>query len=133
MQFWKKPEFKELQKQWYEKLEAEGFEDAERIVGDHLVLKQPAARPFDELTRDSKEAYYVFVAQKVQETVFTSAVDQIILTGVASGKKIRHIVEDLQSQGMPRCRFTVRVKIRTYEMKWGLRQYTPKQLNRKVS
>lgn len=136
MTFWKRPEFKALQKQWYQRIEEEGFEDAEELIGDDLVLKQTASSAYgslDEITRESKEAYYTFVAQKVQETEFKSPVDRTILAGVASGRKIRDIVEDLHNQGTPRCRFTVRIKIRTYEMKWGLRQYTPKQLNRKVS
>lgn len=136
MTFWKKPEFKALQKQWYQRIKEAGFEDAEEMMDGEPVLKQTAAHNFcslDELTRDSKEAYYVFVAQKVEETIFPSHVDKIILSGVASGKRISHIVQDLQNHGTPRCRFTVRVKIRTYEMKWGIRKYTAKQLNRKVS
>lgn len=136
MTFWKRPDFKALQKAWYERLSAEGFEDIERVVGDDLVLRQTASYAYeayggaDPITRDSKEAYFNFVAQKVQETVFTRDVDRIILTHHAEGKKIRHICEHLESIGKRRCRGTIRFRIRVYEVKWGLRQYTAKQLNR---
>lgn len=136
MPFWKDQAFKALQQQWYKRLEESGFEDAEEMVGGELCLKQTAASAYkalDDITRKSKEAYFVFVAQKVEETVFTSTVDRIILSGHASGKKICHIVKDLESNGVRRGRDTVRWKIRTYEMKWGLRTYTPRELHRRVS
>lgn len=133
MTFWTTPTFKALQKAWYASLKDAGFKDAEELVGDELVLKQNAAHPYrvaTTLTRDCKEAYYHFVAQKVQETVFTSDIDRLILGRYAEGWKIRHICEELESIGKRRYRGTIRYKIRIYEMKWGLRQYTPKQLNR---
>ncbi len=135
MPFWKKPEFKELQKEWYRRLHEEGFEDIEKVSGDELVLKQTSSYAYeayggtDPVTRDSKEAYFHFVAQKIQETVFTRDVDRIILTHHAEGKKIRHICEHLEAIGKRRCRGTIRFRIRVYEVKWGIRRYTPKQLN----
>lgn len=136
MTFWTTQHFKALQKAWYKRLADTGFEDAEVLVGSELRLKQtaiPHPRDSELIRRECKEAYYQFVAQKVQETLFSSDIDRLILVWHADGKKIKHICDALESIGKRRCRQTVRVKIRIYEMKWGLRQYTPKQLNRKVS
>ncbi len=132
MTFWTTKKFKDLQAAWYGVLRESGFEDAEELVAGQLVLRQKASHPYrgaDPLTRDCKEAYYNFVAQKVQETVFTRDIDRIILAMHADGKKIRHICDELESLGKRRCRGTIRYRIRVYEMRWGLRQYTPKQLN----
>lgn len=136
MTYWTTQHFKALQKAWYERLQEGGFQDAEVMVGGELDLRQNACHPYrdnSEITRSCKEAYYQFVAQKVQETVFTSDVDHLILARHADGKRIKHICEELEGIGKSRTRGTIRFRIRVYEMKWGLKQYTPKQLNRKVS
>ncbi len=135
MTFWKKPDFKALQEAWYQRLTESGFQDAEELVAGELVLKQTSAngRSRDELTRTDKEDYYTAISQKVQETVFTSDVDRIILVRYSEGRKIKHICEELATLGQRRCRETIRFKVRIYEMAWGLRQYTPRQLHRKVS
>lgn len=136
MTFWDTKAFKTLQQAWYQRLKAEGFQDAEEVVGGELVLKQTAAhcyRGADQLTRLTKEAYYIFVAQKVEHTVFDSDVDQLILRMHSEGRKKKQICDELASMGKRRCRNTVTFRIRVYEMKWGLREYSPKQLNRKVS
>lgn len=147
MSFWKNPEFKALQKLWYQRIKDAGFEDAERLVDGEPILKKTSGHQglvfftddLEEMLQkevaasskeESKASYYNFMAQKVQETVFTSAIDRLILEGHSEGKHIRHICEDLRKAGEPRGRNTVRFRIRIYEMRWGLRQYTPKQLNR---
>ncbi len=135
MTFWKTQHFKALQKAWYRRLEDEGFADAEEMIAGELVLKQTAQhcyRGTDEITRESKEGYFRLMASLVQEAEFTSEVDKIILTRYAEGKKIKVILEELTSMGKRRCRGTIRYKIRTYEMRWGMREYTPQQLNKKV-
>ncbi len=136
MPFWKTHSFKALQAEWYARLKAYGFEDAEEIVGDEMKLKQTAEhvyRGLEELQITNKEAYYAFVSQKVQETVFQSDVDRLILLRHAEGRRIKHICEELVDMGKGRCRETIRFKIRIYQMKWGIRKFTPKQLNRRVS
>ncbi len=136
MRFWKTAAFKDLQAEWYSRLKATGFEDAEEMVGDDMRLKQTAEhvyRGLDELRITNKEAYYAFVSQKVQETVFQSDVDRLILVRHAEGRRIKHICEELVDMGKGRCRETIRFKIRIYQMKWGIRKFTPKQLNQRVS
>ncbi len=136
MTFWKTQAFIALQEAWYQRLEAEGFKDAEETVAGELVLRQIAAHPYrgtEPLERETKERYFRFLAQQVQEAEFKSEVDRIILIKHAEGEKIKRICEELNKQGQARCRGTIRFTIRKYEMRWGLRQYTAKQLNKKVS
>ncbi len=134
MTFWKTPSFIELQRAWYQRLEKEGFQDAEQLVGDQLVLKQIAAHPYrneDQLGRTIKEAYFRLLGQEIQKAIFKSEVDRLILTMFADGHTYRAICRALDNLGTPRHRKTVRFTIRKYEMAWGLREYTPQQLNRK--
>lgn len=134
MSFWKTPDFKSLQRAWYARLEREGFRDAEEIVGGEYVLKQIAAHPYrgmGHLAIQTKEAYYRLLGLQVQTGDFASEVDRLILTMFADGRRIKHIVEALHNLGTPRARNTIRFIIRKYEMRWGLREYTAKQLNKK--
>ncbi len=136
MTFWETKHFKALQRAWYQRLKDQGFQDAEELIGTELVLRQTAAHPYrgqDQLGRESKEAYYYFVAQQIDDTVFATDIDRLIMLRHSEGRKICHIVAELEELGMGRTRDTVRYRIRVYEMKWGIRQYTPKQLNKKVS
>ncbi len=133
MTYWSSEHFKALQKAWYQRLKDSGFQDAEEMIGEELKLKQRAAcnvyQGADKLTRETKETYFRFVSQMVQETEFKREVDRLIMTRHAEGMKIKRICEELRRAGLARGRQTVRHRIRIYEMKWGLRQYTPRQLN----
>lgn len=40
MTYWKTREFKNLQQAWYQRLEAEGFQDAEELVGNEMRIKE---------------------------------------------------------------------------------------------
>jgi hypothetical protein len=130
---WSDASFKALQQAWYLRLHEEGFEDAEELIAGELVLKQIAAHVYrnsDNLSRETKETYYRSIASFVSETAFKRDVDRIILTRYAEGKSIKAIVEELRAIGKPRCRNTVTIRIRVYEMKWGLKSYTQRQLYR---
>lgn len=136
MTYWKSQQFKALQKAWYERLEAEGFKDVERIIGDDSVLRLSAAAPYrdvpDPFNREMQELYYVVLGQKVHEAEFKNEVDRLILTWYADGRKINFICDELRKLGETRYRGTIRYTIRKYEMKWGMRKYTHHQLNKKV-
>ena len=136
LSYWTTTHFKALQKAWYQRLEESGFEDAEVLVGHEMELRQTADHDFyaaSDLKRTTAAAYYQFVSRKVQETVFTNDIDRIIMSRHAEGAKQKAIVDELASLGIKRVRETIRFKIRVYEMKWGIRSYTPRQLNRRVS
>lgn len=133
MTYWQSESFKSLQAAWYERLAKDGFEDAEELVAGEMVLKQVAAHPYrtaDELGITTKESYYRLLGQNVQQSNFQSDIDRLILTMFAEGAKMKKIGDALRTMGHRRCRNTICFTIRKYEMRWGLRSYTPKQLNR---
>lgn len=110
------------------------------MIGSELVLTQSANHPYkdaDDLQRTAKESYFRLVAQLVHETVFQTAVDRIIMTMFADGARMKEIVAALERRIPPcfierrRCRMTVRMTIRRYEMEWGIREYSPRQLNKR--
>lgn len=134
MTFWQTPNFKSLQRAWYQRLKREGFQDAEELVAGELMLKQTAAHPYrglDHLAIAAKEAYYRLMLQAVQKGEFRSEIDRLILAMWADGHKICVICRALKAMGSSRNRHTVLYTIRKYEMEWGLREYTPRQLNRR--
>ncbi len=136
MTYWQTQHFKALQKAWYQRLEAAGFEDVEELVNGEMLLKQSAqhvVRNLDEIGLDAKVSYFRALAQNVHEAEFRNEVDKTILTRFADGENITKICEVLSMEGRSRCRHTVRYTIRKYEMNWGIRSYTPKQLHKKES
>lgn len=132
-----KDEFKKLQEYWYKLLADSGFEDIEKFNGDELVLKQSANycyRKNDMLSRIRKENYYTRIGQAVyeNEAFFRNEVDRLVMARHAEGAAIKSIVEELLSLGTPRDRLTVRYIIRKYQMIWGFKYFTPKELNLKA-
>lgn len=130
-----KDEFKKLQLEWYEKLKAMGFKDAEESKDDGFVLAQSASycfRNVDGLTKFLKEEYYRRMAQESldSQTVYKNAAHKHILIRHSEGAKIKTIVQELIELGLPRNRNSVRFIIRRYEMLWGFRNYNYKQLNK---
>lgn len=135
MTFWKSQTFKALQNHWYKRLEQKGFVDAEKVIGDDLVLKQTATAVYKdahEVARKGKDAYFYIMAQHMHEENFKDDIDRYIMLWHVEGKKIKDICKYLEWLGTDRCRNTICFTIRKYEMKWGIRKYTPKQLNKKV-
>lgn len=134
MTYWKTQHFKAMQAAWYAKLASDGFEDAEVVVGCDLLLRQAAEHPYrdkDEVQIATREDYYRILAQKLeQERSFRNDVDRMILALFVLGTKIQRIVEILEREGKRRCRMTIRMTIRKYEMAWGIRKYSFRQLNR---
>lgn len=143
MTYWESQKFKAMQEAWYKRLESEGFQDAEELKNGQLILKQSAAHPYrwakTEGERQCKEDYYRAIADCAQRSSFSSLTDRLIMTWHAEGKSQKAIRENLYWLGFKKwrnaiiCRHTIRFTIRKYEMAWGIRQYTAKQLNKKVS
>lgn len=132
MTFWKSLSFKALQAEWYQRLEKAGFQDAERLTGAEMVLKQRASHPYKgipEFERDIKQAYFAILAQRLHETAFKDEIDKLIMTWHAEGHTVKMICEDLDNLGEPRNRNTIRYMIRRYEMAWGMRSYPRSKLN----
>lgn len=128
MRFWERPDFIALQRQWYAHAQASGFDDAEELIGTEPRLKQTSCLTRNAEMVDQREEYYALLSQKVRGADFSRDVDRIIMEMRADGAKITHICDELRRQGVCRDRRTVRLRIRVYEVQWGLRSYTPKQL-----
>lgn len=126
MTYWRNQDFKTLQKQWYQRLEDLGFEDAEVVVGDETFLRQTSERPFRAcpVRIKQKEDYYRVLTHRVADSEFRNEVDQQILTLRSEGKTFKEIAVAAKCE-----RKKVRFTIRKYEMAWGLRRYTLQQLD----
>lgn len=139
MTFWKTKSFKELQKAWYVRLEEEGFQDVELHSGNELFLKRYSFSIVDKRCKDwplrcrqLREVYYALLSAKVHDAVFRNEVDELILVLYANGTKIKIIAEELEKLGKRRCRNAIRFIIRRYEVAWGIREYTPQQMNKYI-
>jgi len=132
MTFWRKPEFKALQKAWYQRLKDEGFEDVEEIAhGDQQRLKQSTQgilKRYPKL-RDNEE-YFIAVAKCVRDAEFKTTEDRLIMTLYSKGRTITKISKFMARWQLKNGRGCIRFTIRRYEMKWGLRTYSPEELNR---
>lgn len=133
-------EFKQLQKHWYELLAESGFKDIERIKedGECVLIQAPGYWAVNnqklEPRKDyvqAKTAYFrlLGLCANAAFTMFRNDIDEHILIRRSEGAQIKTIVEELAIMGTPRDRYSVRIIIRRYEMKWGLKYYTPKQLH----
>lgn len=127
-----------LQKVWYEKLAEAGYEDIEHFVADRLVLKKSVMYPFKHTDFERmtiQQEYFRLLGIKVndEETYFKSEVDRYILTRHAEGTKSKTIELELKGRGTPRHRHSIRFIIRRYEFRWGIKSYSERELNRKVS
>lgn len=129
--FYQTTEFKDLAKLWEEKLEKDGLPDIEKHVGNRQVLKQNSPnvyRQMDSFRREAKEDYFRIIGFCVQDLAFDNEVDKLVMEHKAKGAKITEICEALLKAGMSRYRRTVRLIIRKYEDRWGIRTWRPEQL-----
>lgn len=142
--FWKSREFKNLQKEWEEKLKTSGLEDAEKEVGGERVLRQSADYAFrrketTEIVRDAKQEYFSLLSEWLhKEKNFEGEIkaqpvltglpcekvssDRLIMERTAEGKSIQEISRELKALGMEKHnRDTIRYVRRRYENKWGIK------------
>jgi hypothetical protein len=82
-----------------------------------------------------KEEYFRCMSQKAldENTFFRNETDKHILIRYSEGAKIKVIMEELSKLGMNKARDSIRYIVRRYEMAWGLKHYSPKQLHKKTS
>jgi hypothetical protein len=126
-------EFKALSKQWEKILEQEGLADAETSVGEKRALRQNASnvyRQMDPTRREAKELYFQQLGRCLHSVSlsFDNEVDKMVMVLRAQGAKITEICAALIEAGCSRYRRTVRLIIRKYEDRWGIRNWNPEQL-----
>jgi len=132
VRYWETTAFKALQKEWYAKLKDDGFCDAEIVCNGDLKLRQPTRLDHTdhETKKQAKLAYFNLMTECVERHKFDREDHRIIMTLHAEGKRIIDIIHILAIFGEERERQSIRYIIRRYEMRWGIREYTAKQLQR---
>lgn len=132
MSYWKSEHFKALQKEWYRRAADSGFDDHESVIEGEYELKD--LRPYrsheGELRKIRDIPYYDKLTDLVNAHNFSDEVHKIVLTLCSQGKRIKFICLELKKMGTPRTREAIRFIIRKYEMLWGIKQYSKKQLNK---
>lgn len=129
--FYETPEFKEQFAIWEEKLKEEGLQDIEKSIKGKRVLKQNSPnvyRQMDPVRREAKELYFRELGKCLHSACFDCSVDRVVMVLRSHGAKIVEICDSLAKMGMSRYRRTVRLIIRKYEDRWGIRSWRPDQL-----
>lgn len=129
-----------LQNIWYDKLQDAGFKDIEERDEENnfYLLPDAHSNPYYRYNvpkelKEIKKEYYRCISEIVNsnETFFSREIDKIIMIRHAEGAKIKTIIEELHTHGMHRDRRAIRFIIRRYEMKWHLKYYSPRQLDKR--
>lgn len=127
MKFWNTPQFKELQYEWYDKLQAFGHNDIE-LDGE---IKQNAPNSYRQackIAREAKLEYHLLLTHYLNEKELDNDVDDLVMTWLSEGRKIKDICEELMRIGERCHRDTVRFIKRKYENRWGIRKWKPEQM-----
>lgn len=144
MKFWERPEFIAMQRDWYARLKDLGFEDVEEAGYDERIRHDMPLLAQGPIAADRRR-YCELLAERLETATFANPTDELIMQMRAEGARIKEIVEKIVEAGSgpvyvrraehfgeTYVRRAVRYRIRVYEMKWGLRSYTAKQLGRKA-
>lgn len=123
-------EFKKLKALWDKRLSSEGFDE----LGEQSQTLKRFEPPFLRLKSveiEERRRYYESINDAIAKTKFRSERDRYILTRHAEGAMIKTIAEELHLMGHTKRASTVTTIIRRYQMAWGIRTYTRKQLELK--
>ena len=122
--------FLKVQRAWYKKLEKEGFKDAEININGDLRLRQISSHVYKNssaIERENKLKYFELLAVLVNEKTFDNDLDKQVMTLKSLGSKTNEIAQRLK-----RHKQTIRYVIRKYENRWGLKKWTPEELDLKL-
>lgn len=120
--FWNTDRFKWLQREWEIKLKESGFKDIEDENGR---LKQNAANSYRTSIHaviDGKQRYFELLGQWHHERDFKNDIERLVMQRRSEGVLIKDILMELESIGKKRHWDTVRLIIRFYERKWGIKR-----------
>ena len=124
--FWQTDEFKELETQWYLKLEQEKFKDIEITKDGRSLLKQRASNCYRQESfsrREAKQIYYEKIAQGThEEKHFKDDIEQLIMERRSAGVKLILICKELEDLGERCHRCTIWRIIKKYERKWLIKK-----------
>lgn len=136
MKFYETKQFRELETEWDQKLEASGFEDVEKKIGEKRELKRsctsiancPDLQRAKKFVREMRIAYFEKISDCFNREIF---LEHRIMRDYAAGKNRIDIHKELLDEGFDVEYETIRYIIRRYEYKWGIKNYTARQLNLK--
>lgn len=134
MEPWKRKEFKIILKLWNSKLEQSGFIDHEIELKGDRALKQHATNAYRQaqsLERETRLDYYRLVGNKASNSRYRCKVEKFIMLRHADGLTLKEIEQELLRLGFKRCTKTIGFIIKRYQVKWGIRSWTPRQMNLK--
>lgn len=138
--FWKNKQFKEQKEYWYSKLEESGFRDIEL---DEFNLKNYAEetcrssneKALTSLQIDLKREYYLRLEHKFRENSHSfpeGKIDYFVMYEIMRGLNINEIVRSLKEKfNICKSRTSIRYIKRQYENAWGIREWTPEQMDYK--
>lgn len=146
-QFWRTKEFKNLEDIWNEKLKDSGFLDHESDKGK--IKKNGTENNYlasDQLLREVKEEYHSQIGYFANNTdvlngekdlslfvyaCFPNELEKLVMVRHSEGATIKEIVEEIHVHGLTRDRKTIRYIIRRWQMKWGIKSWSLRQMNLK--
>lgn len=134
MEFWKSRQFKILYNSWNQKLKDSQFEDAEIDLKNDRQLKQRATNSYrqaTELEREARLEYFLTIGNLANETRFPTALDEYVMLRHSEGASIKEIVAEIRDFSIRRDRKTIRYIIRRWQEIWGIRSWSPHQMNLK--
>lgn len=125
--FYQTPEFKRVSTEWEHLLKEEGLEaiDQSQNAGGLPIRRKEYNDP---VWIETKAAYFQALEEQASQAQFDNEIDRIVMTMKAQGAHITEICRALLAIGMSRYRRTVRLIIRKYEHRWGIRNWKPEDL-----
>lgn len=133
-QFWRRRNFKLLSQTWNKKLEESGFQDAEVEIRGDRSLKQRAVNAYRQaprLERETRLEYFMFLGYLAHNTMFPSQIEKYIMIRHADGATIQEIAFEIDRIGISRTTKTIGRIIRRWQMKWGVKSWSLKQMHLK--
>ena len=131
--FYQTPEFRKLECEWERKLAADGFSDIEETVGSEKKLAQYAlrfgSRQEHFVQKEAKIRYFQLLQGAACQAHFDNDLDRLVMSMKAEGARITEICRVLLKKGILKYRGTIRLIIRKYENRWGIRNWKPEQLD----
>ena len=132
MQFWKTKTFRQQAKIWNKKLKDSGFNDQEIEIAGERVLNQRSTNAYKqatELERQCRLDYFRLLGYLANNTIFPNRLEQFILLSHAEGKTTPEIAEEMKTHGVIKNKRTIGFIIRRWQMRWGIKTWTLKQMN----
>lgn len=130
MKFYETEKFKKLSQEWEKKLQEDGFLDIEK----NGKIKQHASNCYRQAsaeTRRAKEIYFDLLVEFASKEKFETHKERIIMTSLSEGCTRKQIFKRLQNLGYKIHYDMLRYIIKRFEYKWGIKNYTPKQMKLK--